>query len=493
MDERAARHRLIVRDTIALSTLLALAIALSFVTYLLFHSFSAHRQTLERRWRLRGEAALANHQPLQAVDSLRSALAYAPDDRGLQIELATALAAAGQTQEAVVYFNTLHEAEPGNGMINLQLARLAAAQDNVSLAVSSYEAALDGTWNGDGVVRRRQTRLELSRYLIAQHRFDEARNQLLITAGNAADNHGLQLTVAALLEQAEGSADALELYRKAAAFRETRTQALVGAGRTAAVLNRYLLARNLLSQAVLQPDYNRLAEDERTAVHGLLDQATAILALYPGDNLSLHVQAVRVAHAAQLAQARLSGCDGPGQALVAGGSGRPGAGAGIGAGVRAAPRSSPQGSQTGSTQPDTRRAGFAGTSIAAEPERPSASAPTTPPPTGPLLSALGAVQRARETLTGNSAPQNPVPPGAASAEAQASADAARSALAARWQQLQPSATLARRLEGDPLLLDGTLQLVYQTERVTAQLCGPPTGEDALLLKIAQAPDQIDQQ
>jgi hypothetical protein len=36
-----------------------------------------------------------------------------------------------------------------------------------------------------------------------------------------------------------------------------------------------------------------------------------------------------------------------------------------------------------------------------------------------------------------------------------------------------------------------MQLVYDTEQLTAQVCGEPTGEDAALLRIAQSPDSID--
>jgi tetratricopeptide (TPR) repeat protein len=102
-EERQQRQRLILRDTLALLSLFAIVIILFFVTLALFHSFSVHRQELAQRWLARGEKALHAGQPLAAIDALRSALAYAPDDDTMQIELAEALAAAGRTQEAVAY------------------------------------------------------------------------------------------------------------------------------------------------------------------------------------------------------------------------------------------------------------------------------------------------------------------------------------------------------------------------------------------------------
>jgi hypothetical protein len=64
------------------------------------------------------------------------------------------------------------------------------------------------------------------------------------------------------------------------------------------------------------------------------------------------------------------------------------------------------------------------------------------------------------------------------------------ALGNRWQSMRPKLTVAALAE-DPQLEQATMQLVYDTEQVTAQVCGEPTGEDAALLRIAQSPDSID--
>jgi hypothetical protein len=69
-------------------------------------------------------------------------------------------------------------------------------------AINYYRAAIYGTWEGDAPVRRRDLRLELSRYLIAHHDLSSARTELLVAGGNAPDDLGLALTLAPLLEQA---------------------------------------------------------------------------------------------------------------------------------------------------------------------------------------------------------------------------------------------------------------------------------------------------
>src|SRR5580704_3065829 len=167
-EERQHKRKLILRDMLALLGLFAITAALAIATYFLFNSFSRRRQALAERWFERGESAISNGHPEQAVDAFRSALEYDPGQRETEIKLAMALSAAGRSEEAISYFNTLLESEPGNGLINLESARLAVKQRNESRAVEYYRRALDGTWQGDGYERRRMVRLELARYLIGQ-------------------------------------------------------------------------------------------------------------------------------------------------------------------------------------------------------------------------------------------------------------------------------------------------------------------------------------
>lgn len=431
-EERRERQRLYLRDAGALGTLLLLVIALSFVTWGLFHSFNTHRQMLERRWRTRGEAALAGGKPLVALNDLHSALAYAPDDRGLQIELATALAAAGRTQEAQVYFSTLLESEPGNGMINLQLARLAVERHNVQDAVDHYQAAIDGTWNGDAFTRRRDIRLELARYLLAQHREAEARELLLVASGNSPGDYPLQLTLGGLLEQAGNPTDAMEVYRKAAGHKPTRVEALEGEGSAALALGRYALARRYLQQAVNDPLFAKEPDGLRNETHGELQTAEAVLALYPSDNLPEAERARRIAHLARLVQERLVSC------------------------------------------PTTTATANANTAPDVQADAPERAAP---------LAALAAHLAALNPLARGDQPKAEMPPAPADPLA---------AIALRWTKMPTGTALERQLARDPDFAQNTMTLVYETAKVTAG-CGPLNGEDVLLAKIAAAPEQVEAQ
>ncbi|WP_026442166.1 tetratricopeptide repeat protein [Pseudacidobacterium ailaaui] len=384
-EERQLRQRLIFRDALALSSLFAIVVVLFFITLALFHSFSVHREELKQRWLARGEKALQAGQPQAAIQALRSALAYDTDDKRIQIELAQALAASGRTQEAVAYFNTLLESLPGNGPIHLELARLAAKEGQQAQALEHYQAALDGTWQGDGYVRRREVRLELAKYLISQKHLEQARTQLLIAAGNAPDDASIEMTIAGMLESAQDPVNALELYQKALQHKPPQLAALLGAGRSAYALGRFLLAKQYLERALNHPGFEKYPSDQQTVYRNMLADSDHILMLDPGEDLTVRARAERVLANRKTAQERLASC----------------------------------------------------------------------------LSTKSTVPQPLEDL------------------------------ANQWQQL-PKTIRLMQLERDPQLEQTLMQLVYQTETITAQQCGAPTGNDALLLKMAQNPEAVEQ-
>jgi tetratricopeptide (TPR) repeat protein len=445
VEERREKHRIFLRDTIALATLSCLVVVFSFVTHFLSSSFAHHRQMLEQRWRVRGEAALAAGNPVAALASLHSALAYAPDDRGLQIELARALAAAGHIREAQTYFNTLLEAEPGSGIINLELARLAVRQNNVQAAIDDYQAAIDGTWNGDAYTRRRQIRLELSKYLIQQGRLPEARNQLLVTAGNAPDDAALQLQVGHLLVDAQDLTDALDVFHRGSRGRSQRLAALEAEGQTAALLGRFNVTHTLLARAVAEPEFQKQPPAQREVIRTALQLSQAALALYPSDTLTARERAQRVARDAALVQQRLSAC--------AASTPTP----------PAAPAVTPQPLTASAPKPEL-LAGLAQHLKRLNPLGPKPASAATP--SAPAALSLTAPNPAASPL---------------------------SVLAARWTAMPTGAALVQQLLADPGFEQNTIQLIYSTARATPASCSPATTDQTALARIAQAPDQVEAQ
>jgi tetratricopeptide (TPR) repeat protein len=384
-EERLARRRLILRDALSLFTLFVITAVIFTLTWMLYRSFENHREELGHRWKARGELALREGRPKDAIEPLRSALAYIPD-RSTEIDLATAYAESGKTTEAAAYFNTLWESAPGDGTINLQLARLAARQGNEALAVSHYEGALDGTWQGNGYDVRRQVRLELAGYLLSRGKVNQARTQLMIAAGNAPDDPAIKIQIAEMMEQAKDLQSALGIYRSVAARRPTPLEALEGAGRDAFGLGMYRVAAEYLNRTVDNPLFANRDDAGKAAVHNMLDMANRILVLYPAFDLPGRVRAQRILALRNIARKRMTAC------------------------------------------------------TAATPENGS-----------PL-----------------------------------------SSLVARWAMVSTHLTAAQ-LEQQPDLEQSLVQLIYDTETTTAQSCGAPAGDDALLLRMAQNPNAVEEQ
>jgi Flp pilus assembly protein TadD len=429
--DRIERRRLIFADTLSLVTLFAITALLAVLTNYLYQSYASHQVSLAARWLQRGDQALRDNKPQAAIDALSSALAYAPNDRSTAIKLAEALASAGRVQEATVYFNALLESQQGSGVINLQLARLAARQGNEGQAIEDFQKAIYGNWEGDGYVRRREVRFELINYLIAHHRLDQARSELLVASGNApADDISVQLEIARNMEQAQDPSDAFHVYRTILHHHPSLREALDGAGRTAFKLGRYLEAKRYLARALELPATE--ADSDESGVAALqksrdqLSEASRILAMYPSSRLKPAERDARILTARKLAIARLTSC------------------------VNAK---------------------------AAAPATPSA-APAPKVSSNPLQSLASRFTRQPSKPAGNQAGPPAVDP--------------LQGLLERWQKLPPKVS-STELAKDPELAETEIQLIYDTELVTQQVCGVPTGDDALLLKIAQAPNQVEEE
>src|SRR5665213_1326303 len=295
------KRRLILRDSLIFLSLTAITAVLFVVTLFLFRSFQQHRADLAHRWSDRGLAALRTNQSDQAILFYRTALSYAPAEPSYELMLAEALAQAGRTEESYNYFLGLRDERSGDGFINLQLARLAAKKHDVQGSVNFYRASIYGNWHGDGAVRRREVRLELARYLIEQRQPGPAKTELLIAAGNAPDDPGLDITLAGLLEQTGASSEALGLYQKALVHQPDNQTALSEAGRLAYDRGDYATAIALLEREVRQQPGN----EENTA---LLAKARRIAQLIPDETLPARERVDRILEARAIAKNRWNTC-----------------------------------------------------------------------------------------------------------------------------------------------------------------------------------------
>jgi tetratricopeptide (TPR) repeat protein len=302
------KRRLILRDALTFLSLALITAVLFAVTLFLFHTFATHRHELAQRWAARGQAAIASGHPDQAIVALRTALSYAPGERSYELLLAQALGDAGHTEEAYNYFLGLWETQPGDGLINLSLARLAAKKNDMQAAINYYRAAIYGTWEGDGIVRRRDVRLELSRYLLAHHDLSSARTELLVAGGNAPDDVGLALTLAQQLEQAGAPRDALNYYEKVLAREPNNQQALEAAGRLEYGFGHFEEAHRLLERANHEHDTSASNHALSPDLQAMLDTSQQILSIEPSKKLPANERVTRILRARDLAKKRFNDC-----------------------------------------------------------------------------------------------------------------------------------------------------------------------------------------
>ena len=301
----ASSRALLLHDSVAFLVLILASLALFGITLFLFRSFDAHRAALARQSADRGRLELAQHQPAKAVASLRSALSYEPDDYASQLLLAQALADAGDTDQATAYFENLWSARPGDGFLNLQLARLARTKGNRIDANKYYRASIFGDWRGDGTIKRRDVRLELIDYLIEQRDFNAARVELIIAAGNAPASLHLNALIADKLRAADDPNDALAYYQKAVTDQPHNASALRGAGQISYGQGNYEQARDLLDRAIAsEPTGQAAPEDLRTMAR----DAGRLVELSLSRELPAHERARHLLTAAKIAQARLASC-----------------------------------------------------------------------------------------------------------------------------------------------------------------------------------------
>jgi tetratricopeptide (TPR) repeat protein len=306
----SVKRRLIFHDALTFLSLTLITAVLFAVTLFLFRSFAAHRDDLARRWSTRGREAISSGHPDQAIDALRAALSYAPGERSYELLLAQALGDAGRTEESYNRFLDLWETQPGDGFINLRLARLAAKKNDMQAAINYYRASIYGTWEGDGAVRRRDVRLELARYLIAHHDLSSARTELIVAGGNAPDDLALALTLAQLLEQANAPHDALNYYKKVLERQPNNQTALEAAGRLEYGFGNFDDARHLLEQAAHVHAAASSGEDGLSPeMATMLDNSAKILSLMPSKKLPEGERIARILKARDLTKKRFEDCN----------------------------------------------------------------------------------------------------------------------------------------------------------------------------------------
>jgi tetratricopeptide (TPR) repeat protein len=285
-----------------LALIFTLLILLFAITGFTVRSYHRVERRLARDWYSRGEAELKAGNATAALGDFRNALFYWQDNALYRLRLAQALAAAGHLQQAKAYLLNLLEREPGNGTVNLELARLAVREHDVSEAVRYFQNAIYGGWDIDAVAKRREVRLEFVGFLLDSGQKTAARAELIALATNLPPDAELQTKVGTLLLDVAGYDDALRVFRQALGVDPHLAPALAGAGECYFHMGNYAQAQRYLARAVHQDPHLTRAE-------GTLRTAQAVLDLDPfSRRLSNQERARRARQAFDQAMTRLQAC-----------------------------------------------------------------------------------------------------------------------------------------------------------------------------------------
>jgi tetratricopeptide (TPR) repeat protein len=259
-------RRYLRREPVVLALLSALAVIFFVAVTALSHIYQAQQESLGNRWFVRGTADLKQRHFDAAVTEFRSALLYSRDSYAYRLNLAEALIGLKRTGEAYAYFINLWDREPENGLVNLELARIAAQKGETEQALRYYHNAIYATWPGDEQVQRRETRLELIQYLLNINAKEHAQAELIALAANLEDDPSQQVRVGDLFVQTQDYEHALAEYRLSLKEQPHDAAALAGTGFAAFQLGRYSEAeRYLQAAASANPNDTQIAARLKTA------------------------------------------------------------------------------------------------------------------------------------------------------------------------------------------------------------------------------------
>jgi tetratricopeptide (TPR) repeat protein len=289
------------REALLLTSLLALGIMFG-VTQAAVSYYHGKQADLAGMWFERGDAALKANRPKEAINDLRNALSYAPDNASYQLRLAQALAADNQIDAAEAYLLDLWNSQPGSGEINFELAQLEARKGNPD-AARYYDNAIYGVWEKNTAEQRWNTRLALFHYWVSRGDLGQAQAELLALAAETPDiDYKRRTRIGQLQLQSADPRHALEQFRQALRISPRYVPALAGAGTAEIAIGEYQGSIPFLEMAArLAPHDHNVAEQLRVA--------RLVLASDPFEiGLSSQERASRTIDAFRQAQSRLAAC-----------------------------------------------------------------------------------------------------------------------------------------------------------------------------------------
>ena len=271
------------------------------LTHTIVERYKQERRQLATEWSVRGGRDL-RARPAVAVADFETALSYSPDDTDDRFNLSQALVESKRLPEARAQLLTLWTEAPGDGRVNLELGRIAAATNDDTDAIRYYHAAIDGGWESGASAARRMARLELARFLLRRGQNIRAQAELIAMIDDLPSDPESITDVGALLADAGADARAMGLFQRALTLAPAYPRAARLAGGVAFRAGDYRLAYGYLSEAAKRESLDPSSQDA-------LDVTTQVLALDPAAaRLTTRARATRTLACVGIAQRRIAAC-----------------------------------------------------------------------------------------------------------------------------------------------------------------------------------------
>jgi len=265
--ERVGSYRAYLRQQpVMLVLLFVLAVFCFAAVAVLSKAYHAQREAIGDRWFQRGVADLSAKRYDAAVTDFRAALLYSRDNYDYQLNLAEALIGQKRIGEASAYLLNLWDREPDDGLVNLELARIAAQKGQVQQAIRYYHDAVYAAWPEDQETNRREARLELIELLLQKNQRAQAESEVIALAANAGDEPRLLARLGDLFVRTLDYERAFSAYRLSLKSDRHNPATLAGAGLAAFELGLYQVADKYLEAAIkANPSDAASAERLKTA------------------------------------------------------------------------------------------------------------------------------------------------------------------------------------------------------------------------------------
>lgn len=201
-----------------------------------------------------GSRLLHEGKVREAVVQLRKAHSLERDNTSYELELISALMAAGKIDEAEPLLNDVLERDPNEGRANLIAARLMLKKRRVADAKAYYHRAIYGSWPADAAQHRIAARLELINLIKANGTQEELLAELLPLQEEIGKDESLEERLANLFLVAGSPFRAADLYAKLIAHSSKDAEAYAGLGEADLELGDYRAAHIAFAKtATLKP------------------------------------------------------------------------------------------------------------------------------------------------------------------------------------------------------------------------------------------------